>query len=412
MTALDVRDLHPALADPALASINFLNEITDLYPEAISFAPGAPYTPFLSDLDVPVAIGRYLDYRGASWDSLLRYGATAGQINDLVAAALERDEGIRVSPEGLVVTVGCQEALFVTLRTLFADSRDVLLAVDPCYVGLIGAARVLGIDTVGVPERSRGVEARDVAAACRALRRSGRRPRALYVVPDFANPSGKRLDLSARQALLAIAAEHDILLIEDNPYGFTAGEPLPVLKALDTEQRVIYLGTFAKVLAPGVRVGFAVADQPVTGANGDTTLLAAAFASVKSMITVNTPPMAQAAVGGALLAGFGLRNEIRAEHYRDNLAVLTAALRDRLPAGVTQNVPSGGFFAMLSVPFEVDDAVLIECARDFGVLFTPMRDFHLNGGGTNEMRLSCSNLTPPVIEEGVDRLSWFLRSRC
>lgn len=412
MTVLKVNDLHPSVSDPVLTAMNFLNEITIRFPEAISFAPGAPYAPFLNDVDIAAYLQRYLDHRGVPAATLLRYGPTAGEINDLIAGALAAEEGIRVPPESIVVTVGCQEAMFITLRAIMAAPTDVLLAVDPCYVGLAGAASVLGIDVVGVPEAEGGVEPADVAAVCAAVRRSGRRSRALYLVPDFANPSGSRLPLAARHRLLAVAEQEDLLLLEDNPYGFTAGgAALPVLKALDTRQRVVYLGTMSKVCAPGVRVGYAVADQRVLTADGSAGLLADRLTAIKSMITVNTSPIAQAIVGGMLLAGEALRSREKAAHYRANLAVLVAELTAKLPAEVSWRAPDGGFFVIIRLPFPAGQELVEVCARQYGVLYTPMRDFYLAAPDDNRIRLSCSNLTAPEIVEGVDRLCQFIRDR-
>ncbi|TNH22693.1 PLP-dependent aminotransferase family protein [Micromonospora orduensis] len=412
MTVLKVDDLHPSVSDPVLTAMNFLNEITTRFPDAISFAPGAPYAPFLTDVDVAACLQRYLDHRGVPVATLLRYGPAAGEINDLIAGALAAEEGIQVPPEAIVVTVGCQEALFVTLRAIMAAPTDVLLAVDPCYVGLAGAASVLGIDVVGVPEAEDGVEATDVAAACAAVRRSGRRPRALYLVPDFANPSGSRLSLAARHRLLAVAEQEDLLLLEDNPYGFTSGDDaLPVLKALDTRQRVVYLGTMSKVCAPGVRVGYAVADQRVLTASGSVGLLADRLTGIKSMITVNTSPVAQAIVGGMLLAGEALRSREQAAHYRANLAVLVAELAGNLPADVSWRAPDGGFFVTIRLPFPAGQELVEVCAREYGVLYTPMGNFYLAAPDDNRIRLSCSNLTAPEIVTGVDRLCQFIRDR-
>jgi (S)-3,5-dihydroxyphenylglycine transaminase len=411
MKPLAPAELHGSLSDPVITSMNFLNEVTTRYPDAVSFAPGAPYAPFLSDVDVFAEIQRYLDYRGGTMAGLLLpYGAAAGQINDLIAGWLAVEEGIRVPAEAVVVTVGCQEALVVALRAVAAAPSDVVLAVNPCYVGLAGAARLLDIDVEGVPEAEQGLDPATVVAVCAEIRRSGRRPRALYVIPDFANPSGRRLSLATRRRLLEVAEDEDLLLFEDNPYGFTADDRVPTLKALDTDRRVVYLGTMSKVCAPGVRVGFAVADQPVAGPSGETSLLATSLAALKSMITVNTSPIAQAVVGGMLLGG-GLHRARKAAHYRTNLAALMDALRRELPADVSWQAPAGGFFVTLRLPFEAGPDTVERCAREYGVLYTPMRHFYIGAADDARIRLACSNLTPPVIREGVRRLSAFIRER-
>src|SRR5262249_13222200 len=131
----------------------------------------------------------------------------------------------------------------------------------------------------------RGLDLGALTAAIARTRAAGKRPRLLYVIPDFSNPSGVVMSRAERAALLDLAQREDILLLEDNPYGFTAGSAkVPTLKALDTGRRVVYLGTFAKICLPGTRVGYAVADQLVTGPDGETHYLAADLATIKSMV--------------------------------------------------------------------------------------------------------------------------------
>ncbi|MBD0744038.1 PLP-dependent aminotransferase family protein [Streptomyces sp. CBMA152] len=415
---LDRADLHASLADPALVSMTFLNEVAGRYPDAISFAPGRPTeeTFDLADLHRYLdAYARHLaEHKG--YDEarvrreLFQYGRTKGVVHELIARQLELDEGITVDPEAVVVTVGAQEALWLVLRALKASERDVVLAVTPTYVGLTGAARLLDLPVRPVPEGPDGVRPEDLIERIRAVRAAGERPRALYLVPDFSNPSGHSLDLTTRHRLLEIAAEEDILLLEDNPYGYfrAEGERPPTLKALDTKQRVVYLGSLAKTCFPGARVGFAVADQKIAGADGG--LLADELARAKSMVTVNTSPVSQALVGGMLLEHGGslLRaNERPIAVYRRNLDCLLKGLDHRFSEvpGVSWNTPAGGFFVVVTVPFPVTDALLEEAAVRHGVLFTPMRHFGDDARSGRQLRLSCSYLTTDQIESGLDRLA-------
>jgi DNA-binding transcriptional MocR family regulator len=425
---LALGDLHAALSDPLLDTMNFLNEITTRFPRAVSFAPGRPYE---EPVDAAL-LGHYLDVyvthlrrdRGLSEDRisslLFQYGRTSGEIHELVTATVANDEGIRVPGESVVVTVGAQEAMLLVLRALFRDPRDVLLVTSPCYVGITGAARLLDIAIEPVPEGPDGACAAAVRDAARRVRAGGRRPRLFYVVPDFANPSGTRMPVAARRELLAVAAEEDLLILEDNPYGlFTSdAEPPPTLKRLDRDRRVVYLGTFAKTCLPGARVGYVIADQSVAGPDG-TTLLAEQLSKVKSMTSVNTAPVAQAVIGGMLLAsGCRLRsaNRERTARYQRQLAALLDALEEHFPPGrrvregIHWTAPAGGFFLVLSVPFVADDRALARSAREHGVLWTPMSYFHLDGGGRHRIRLSFSYLDEARIREGVRRLSEFVAS--
>jgi (S)-3,5-dihydroxyphenylglycine transaminase len=423
MVELKRDELHASVCDPVSASMNFLNEVASRYPDAIPLAAGRPYDGFYEAEDVHRYLDAYLSYlrsQGLGPDEvrrqLLQYGRTNGQIHPLIARWLERDEGIRVPPAAIAVTAGCQEAMVIALRGLCAGPRDVLLAGEPCYVGITGAARILDIEVVPVPETAHGVDPAAVAVVARQVRASGRRPRALYVVPDFANPSGACLDVPARMALLDVAEQEDLLILEDDPYGLFGVDdrPRPRLKSLDTRQRVIYLGSFAKSVFPGARVGFLVADQTVVDQAGRRTLLADELSNVKSMLTVNTAPIAQAVVGGVLVeADCSLRaaNREKIAFYRRNLALLLDALERAFPpstrdsAGIRWNAPAGGFFVVMDVPFLADEALLERSAREFGVLWTPMSFFYAGGGGERALRLSHSCLEPEQVEEGVRRLA-------
>ncbi|MFC9330462.1 PLP-dependent aminotransferase family protein [Kitasatospora sp. NPDC057015] len=426
---LALGDLHASLADPLLDAMTFLNEVTSRYPDAVSFAPGRPYEGFFEPADVHDHLDAYLAHlagrgldREAVRTTLFQYGPTKGVIADLVARTLANDEGLDVPPESLVLTVGAQEGMLLVLRALCATADDVLLVSSPCYVGVTGAARLLDLSTVPVAEGpGGGPDPEAVVAAARAVRAAGRRPRALYVVPDFANPSGASMLTPARVRLLEVAAAEGLLVIEDNPYGFFAREPgsRPTLKALDRRRQVVYLGSFAKTCFPGARLGYVVADQEVAGPGGRLSLLADELAKLKSMTTVNTPALSQAVIGGMLLrADCRLRaaNAPATAFYAANLETLLRELERHFPEperarlGLDWNRPEGGFFAVLTVPFAADEAAMERCARGYGVLWTPMAPFYPAGGGECRLRLSISSLTERQIVEGVAGLARFIRA--
>ncbi|MGW6647311.1 aminotransferase-like domain-containing protein [Streptomyces iakyrus] len=419
-------DLHGSLQDPALTSMTFLNEITGRYPDALSFAPGRPVERFFDVESVHRRLRTFTDHLAGELGyspeevsrTLCQYGRTKGIVHRLITRSLSRDEGIEADPESVVVTVGCQEAMFLVLRALRAQPGDVLLSVSPMYVGLTGAARLLDMPVLPVAGGSAGIDLDDLVAQTRAARQRGQRPRACYVMPDFANPSGLSMDLATRRALLDVAEREGILLLEDNPYGLfhDGGGTPPTLKALDTSRRVVYLGSFAKTVLPGARVGYAVADQRVRDAKGALGLFADQLSKIKSMVTVNTSPLAQAVVGGALLEHeYSLEhaNTREREVYRRNLRQVVAGLEARFGTcrGVSWSTPAGGFFVCVTVPFTVDDDLLELSARRYGVLWTPMCHFYGGSGGTNELRLSVSALTGDEIEDGLDRLAALFADR-
>jgi (S)-3,5-dihydroxyphenylglycine transaminase len=408
--------------------MEFLNEVMTRYPDAISFAPGAVHERFLRDIDVAACVSRYSAHlSGQGLDAaairsrLGQYGPSQGIICDLIAAALGHDEGIDVAAEAVLITVGAQEAMLVTLRALIREAGDVLVVADPCYVGIAGAARLLDVPVVPAPGGPAGLTPAALAGLCSAARAQGRRVRVLYVAPDFANPSGDRLSLGARQDLLDTADREDFLIIEDSAYRFTGdgSEWLPSLKALDRRGRVIHVGTLAKVGVPGARVGYAVADQPVRDRDGAVATLAAELARIKSMVTVNTSPISQAVVGGLLLEHGGslavLARDKR-DFYRNSLRRLLDSLEARLGSaadpvpGLSWNRPQGGFFVCLTLPVPATEALLEISAAQFGVLWTPMTYFQVGDGGCHDLRLSCSYLDPDEIDEGVARLARFARA--
>lgn len=166
------------------------------YPDAISFAPGAPHPDSNADLDLERYVGRFLDHLvtelghtpSTARRLLYEYGPSRGLINDLLADLLRRDHGVDVPPQAVVVTVGAQEAMLLALRALIRSDDDLLAVADPCYVGITGAARLLGVEMVPIPETEDGPHLEALRAVCRAARRTGRRVRVCSVTPDFSHP--------------------------------------------------------------------------------------------------------------------------------------------------------------------------------------------------------------------------------
>ncbi|MFC3453300.1 aminotransferase-like domain-containing protein [Amycolatopsis speibonae] len=419
-THLSMETLHGSLTDPAISSMNLLNELIDEYPVAISMAAGRPYEEYFDIRLIHDYLDAYCDHlrRDRKVDeagvtrALFQYGTTKGIIADLIARNLAEDENIDAAPESVVVTVGAQEAMFLVLRTLRAGDRDVLLAPAPTYVGLTGAALLTDTPVWPVRSTENGIDPEDLVLQLKRADEQGKRVRACYVTPNFANPTGTSMDLPARHRLLDVAAANGILLLEDNAYGLFGAERLPTLKALDRSGTVVYIGSFAKTGMPGARVGYAVADQRMTGGG----LFADQLSKLKGMLTVNTSPIAQAVIAGKLLLNdFSLTkaNVRETAIYQRNLRLTLGELDRRLGGspGVSWNTPTGGFFVTVTVPFVVDDDLLAHAARDHGVLFTPMHHFYGGKDGFNQLRLSISLLTPELIEEGVSRLAALITAR-
>lgn len=418
-------ELRRCLTSPTLSVMTFLNEVVHRFPEAISFAPGRPSEQWFDVTHRLGDIGRWVTHQAAKtahsesevMDSLGQYGDTAGLIRDLLAKHLALDHGIFVGPESIVVTTGCQEAMLIAMLALFDPAIDTLLVSDPTYIGVTGVAEMLGVPIHPIPTGERGLCPAQVEAAIAEVHASGRRPRALYDIPDFNNPLGSCIPLASRKELLRVVARHGTLILEDGAYSAFAYDhlPLPALKALDTTGSVIYLGSFAKSLFPGLRLGYMVADQAVVGA---TTPLSAALTAVKALTTVNTSPLAQALVGSALLEAGGSLAPLMTEkrtHYRANRDRMIAALErefgssERLESGVRWNHPGGGFFLTLTLPFDFGTTQLERCAQSFGVIVCPMSYFAIAAGRERQVRLSFSYVQGDDIDQGVRRFAEFVR---
>lgn len=424
-------ELHGSVEDPALTSMTLLNEIAGRYPDAVSFAAGRPYEGFYDVDDLPRYLRRFERHLAEDLQftpelvrrTFFQYGRTKGVIHRLIARHLEIDEGLVVDPESIVVTTGCQEAMVLVLRMLRRDDRDVVMAALPSYVGFIGAARLVDMPVRAVAEGPGGIDLDDLVEQIHEARAQGLNPRACYVVPDFANPSGVSMSLADRERLVDIAEAEGLLLLEDNPYSFfrSSGERLPTLKSLDGGRRVVvYLGSFAKTAFAGARLGYVVADQSVVGGSQDPELLADCLARLKSMLTLNTSTVTQAVIGGFLLENdCSLARATFRERpvYQRNLQAVLSSLEKSFGAGgfgrgqVSWNTPSGGMFVVVTLPFPADDEMLEYSAGKFGVLWTPMHHFYAGTGGFRQIRLSFSVLSQEQIALGIERLAALVDDR-
>ena len=420
--------LNKALQMPSLSVMNFLNEVKINYPNAISFSAGRPAEAFFEVNDRMAAIDTFMQHfqeatalsETAAWGNFGQYGKTNGLICDLLADHLAKDEGMQVKAEDIVVTTGCQEAMVLVLMGLFSEPGDVLLTADPTYIGITGMARLLNIDVEPVPCGEAGLDLDALEKTVRHCKARGRTPKAVYVIPDFNNPIGCDMPLAQRQALLDMASRHDFWVFEDNPYGMFVydGAPLPTLKSMDSEGRVIYMGTFSKTLFPSLRVGYLATDAMIEDEAGSATPLSQSLSKIKSLTTVNTCAISQAIVGGILLQQDGqLKAHAQGliDHYRQRRDGMLHALATAFPEGdpiraqLHWNQPRGGFFMTVTLPFTFDEEVLSECARDFGVIVVPMSYFSLTPGREHQIRLSfCSN-TLEEIETGIASLADFIR---
>ncbi|MBT1672830.1 PLP-dependent aminotransferase family protein [Curtobacterium flaccumfaciens] len=414
--ALASGDLHRSVFAPQVATIDFLNTVSRRYPMAISFAAGAPDLGLIAEEDFERYLDRFRKYRGSAAVAELRaYGPNGGLINELLSAMLAQDQGVEVAPDELVVTVGAQEALLLAFRALSRGMGDVIGVVMPAFPGATGALDFLDVARVAIPEASDGIDTSALGYTLDKLRTERRKMKAIYLAPDYSNPSGTVMSPDARRDLIEVARREGIILIEDNTYAFMASKDLRVPSLLSlAPDVVVQVGTFSKILFPGVRVGYLASKAVVMGHGGNAFPLAGAFGSLKGMTSVNTSPLSQAVVGGYLLANdcsLTESTQYKAKLYREKLRHLLSALDATFDddARFRWSTPSGGFFVVMDVPFNADVAMLQDSAGRGDVAWAPMRSFYDDESGDLQLRLSPSNLSAEQIEVGVQRLARFLR---
>jgi (S)-3,5-dihydroxyphenylglycine transaminase len=407
--------------------MSFLNEVADEFPAAVSFAAGRPADKFLERLDPAALLNAYNGYdkftnSGSdtcrSTSRLLQYGRTGGIVTDLVAHQLREDDNVPAAPERMVITSGCQEALALCLTALCQGPTDAVLVRNPTYAGAMGAVDASKLFLYPIPLNNDDL-AEGIEKATAELKRVGRRPRVLYLIPNFDNPTGRVIDESQRRMILEICAKHSIIVLEDNPYGMFRYEGLSItpLAALDKVGCVIYLSTFSKTLAPALRVGALTLPESFFGNRTAVREIWREIVQRKSFNTLNTSQISQAIVGGILLQqGGSLRQWVRpaVAWYHNSRDMMISALEQAFAPfaeSVRWNRPLGGFFLSLELPFSFDERAVRECAVDHGVIVMPMRFFSLDASQDKRIRLSFSSASPEQIVAGIASLADYALNR-
>ncbi|MGW1518784.1 aminotransferase-like domain-containing protein [Streptomyces sp. NPDC002287] len=363
-------------------------------PEVVSLAGGMPNLAALPLEAVAAETGRLIAEDG---QAALQYASAQGlpvlreQICEVMAL-----EGIRAHADDVVVTVGSQMGLDLVAR-LFCDPGDVVLAEGPSYVGALGSFAAYQAQVVHVAMDEHGLVPDRLRAALRQARNAGRRVKMLYTIPNFHNPSGVTLAAGRRAEILEICRAYGVLVVEDNPYGLLGfdGRTYPALRSMDPEN-VVYLGSFSKTFAPGLRVGWVLAPRAVR----EKLVLAAESATL-------CPPTLNQMVVSRYLAAQDWRGQIETyrDSYRERRDAMLRALEEYLPPGCTWTVPDGGFYVWVRVPEGVDTRAMLPRAVQARVAYASGTGFYTNGLGSRRMRLSYCYPTPERIREGVRRLA-------
>ncbi|WP_306211510.1 aminotransferase-like domain-containing protein [Actinoplanes sp. RD1] len=360
-------------------------------PEVVSLAGGSPYIAALPLDAVGEMMGRLAAESGAT---TLQYGIGQGtlELRERICEVMELS-GIKASPDDVVVTVGGQQALDLVAR-LFLDPGDVVLAEGPTYVGALGVFQAAQAQVRHVAMDADGLIPEALEAA---IREAGGRAKYLYTIPTFQNPAGVTLSEERREVILDICERHGLLVVEDDPYGtlsFEGEAPRP-LRARRRDG-VLYLSTFSKTFAPGLRVGWILAPHAVREklvmASEANILCPSAFAQHAVTQYLSTMPW---------------REQIKSyrEIYRERRDAMLDALDGLMPPGTTWTRPNGGLFVWVTLPEGLDAKAMMPRAIAARVAYVPGTGFYADGTGTGHMRLNYSFPAPERIREGIRRLS-------
>jgi 2-aminoadipate transaminase len=356
-------------------------------PEVISFAGGLPSPATFPVERIQAACNSILS---KDPEAALQYGPTEGYLplREWIAARCSQG-GAKVSAADVLVTTGSQQALDLIAKVLVEKDRN-LLVETPTYLGALQAFSLFEPRFVSVPCDEDGPIATDLSLLA-AERASG-----FYLLPNFQNPSGRRITLERRRELIRIASQHDLLLIEDDPYGELSygGEKLPSLLSMN-QAGVVYTGSFSKVLAPGLRVGFIVAPQNIYGK----------LVQAKQAADLHTPSFTQRIVYEVVKDGF-LETHIPTirDLYGKQCAAMLEALQKYFPEGAHWNAPRGGMFIWVTLPKQIDSAKLLEKAIENRIAFVPGTPFFSGVPQQNTLRLSFVTVPVDKIQQGIKRL--------
>lgn len=329
----------------------------------------------------------------------LTYGPNAGYLPlRTTISHILADQGILAHPDTIIITSGSQQALWL-VSTLLLRQGDTVLVEAPTYPGTLSLMRALGVRVASVPVDADGMR---MDLLEEILQRE--RPRLIYTIPTFHNPTGACLSSIRRRQLIALAGQYDVPILEDEFVGDLRyeGHAQPALKAMDPDGRVIYVSTFSKILMPGLRVGYIVAHGPVYEQ----------LLRWKYLNDIATANLMQRALEAYINVGRYQAHLHRARRlyrrYRDRM---TAALRHHMPEGVEWVTPQGGLFIWLRLPEGVNAGALYPLAVEEGVDFAPGSLFYADGRESHHIRLNFSKTPEPRIDEGIRRLSRAIR-RC
>ena len=366
-------------------------------PDMISFSGGMPEVSRVPSGDVTAATTAALATTAAE---ALQYGSSEGRIGVReVIVGLMGEIGVRLKPDEVIVTAGAQQALDLIAK-IFIDPGDTIICEGPTYLGALQAFSAYQPNIVCVPMDDGGMRTDLLAAELERLGPRG--AKFIYTIPNFQNPAGVTLTPARRRELIELARAYDIPVVEDDPYGrlrFEGGHAMP-LRALDDD--VIYLGTFSKIFAPGLRLGWVTAPHPILGK----------FVLAKQAADLCGSAFTQT-TAERYFAGTRWRRTLQelTRTYAERRDAMLAALAEHFPAEARWTVPEGGFFVWVEMPSFLDLKSILAEAVEHGVTYVPGDAFFPDGRGRNCMRLAFCFAEPDAIAEGIRRLAEVLEDR-
>ena len=390
---------HDALLSARAANIK-QSAVRDVFeismqPGLVSLAGGNPYLQSLPLERLAATAASIIANHGLE---ALQYGGGQGtlELRTQICQVMAAEGILDADPENVVITAGSQSAQDIAAK-VFCNPGDVILLEDPTYVGALNTFEAYEVDVQPVIGDEHGIVPSLLRAQIAALQAEGKHIKLLYTIPNFNNPSGVMLSLERRQEIVDICREANILVLEDNPYGllkFDGVLPEP-LRAANPED-VLYLGSFSKIFAPGLRIGWALVPAH----------LKQRYYLASEAVTLCPPTFNQLLVS-EYLRNYDWQGQVATYRalYAERCMALLSALEEFMPAGVTWTRPEGGFFVWLTLPEGIDTYPLLYKGIDAGVVFVPGAAFSSAQGPSNKLRLAFSAVPPETLREGVKRLA-------
>lgn len=384
-------DRMSSMENPAVKEILAITQRTDV----VSFAGGLPASSAFPVEGIAASFTAALEEQGAS---ALQYGITEGYIplREWVADRLQ-GQGITCTAKNVLIANGSQQVIDLIARTML-NPGDYVAVENPSYLSALQVFKGAQANILPIPLDNEGMRVDILAEVLEK-----KRPKFIYVIPTFQNPTGVTMSLERRRQLAELAEKYEVPVLEDNPYGELrfGGKPLPALKSFGNSKWIMYAGTVSKIIAPGLRLGWVVAEEEIIDK----------LATAKQLSDILTNSLTQRALYH-YVTHFNLDEHINdiVGQYRVRRDAMLQSIEENFPPGVTWTVPDGGMFVWVTLPPKLDANKLLPIAiEEEQVAFVPGTPFYADDSGHNTLRLNYSSSTPELIKTGMAKLGALLR---